>query len=330
MPGVIGIDVSAAKLDVAYLNGTQPAELHQFDQSAEGHRKLSKFAKKRRVQAIVLEATGIYFLDAAMALHDAGLPVSVINPRSAHHFARVLLERTKTDRIDAVILAEYARRMDLTPWQAPDPRWLALRDLARRINRLGHLRVGEKNRLHAYSSKQHTAPALIADTTDAIAQLDARIERLAEAARELIAQDPELTREYRLLTSATGVAETSAVAILGEMCLLSPELRSPQVSRYAGLDVRLSQSGTSTQRPGRLSKAGNAYLRSALHMPALSFVQHDPRARAHYQQLIGRGRKKIQALCAIQRKLLTGLWACIRTDQPFDSAKLFAIEPEQT
>jgi transposase len=92
-----------------------------------------------------------------------------------------------------------------------------------------------------------------------------------------------------------------------------------QVSQYAGLDVRLCQSGC----PGRLSKTGNAYLRTALYMPALSAARYDPKTRAFYPTLQQRGKKKIQALRAIMRKLLTSIWACIKSNSPFNSNLLF-------
>lgn len=330
MPTVAGIDVSARKLDVACLKDTPPAQTGQFEQSPNGHRQLVAWLKKRRVEAVVLEATGIYYLDVAVALQAAGLAVSVINPRSARHFAQALLERSKTDRIDAEMLAEYARRMDLTPWQPPAANRLALRDLARRVNQLIGMRTAEKNRLHALRAQQHSDAALREDVEMHIAELDRRIERLVNSACEVINQDVELAGDYAAMTAAKGIAQASAVAILGELCVLPADLRAAQVSRQAGLDVRQAESGSSLKSPGRLSKAGNAYLRAAVHMPSLCLVQHDPIARAHYQALIGRGKKKMQALCAIQRKLLTGLWACLHTGQPFDSRKLFAIRPEET
>lgn len=328
MTSVAGIDVSAHKLDVACLTEGRSPALGQFEQSPSGHKKLVAFLKKRRIEAVVMEATGIYYLDAAMALSRAGLPISVINPRSAHHFAQAVLEHSKTDRIDAVLLAEYARRMDLTPWQPPREDWLALRDIARRINQLTGMGTAEKNRLHALKAQRHTNQTLIEEVEMHIELMEASIQRLTASALDLIEHDADLAAYRTNLTAAKGIAEASAVILIGELCLLPRELRSAQVSRQAGLDVRLTESGSSVNRPGRLSKAGNAYLRAALHMPALSLVRHDPRAKAHYQALIGRGKEKMQALCAIQRKMLTGLWACMKTDQPFDSGKLFAIEPK--
>ena len=329
MPDVAGIDVSARKLDVARLSDTGALQLRQFEQTPAGHRELAAYLNKHQVDAVVMEATGIYYLDAAVALHNAGVGLSVINPRAAHHFAKVMLQNSKTDRIDARLLAEYARRMTLKPWQAPNEDWLALRDIARRINQLTGMRTAEKNRLHALQAQQHTRKTMIDELLDHIGHLDHSIERLTKAAADLIGQDPVLAQYDACLTSATGIARASAVALLGELCMLPAELRSSQVSRQAGLDVRLTESGSSIDQPGRLSKVGNTYLRAALYMPSLSLVRHDPRAKAHYQALIARGKKKMQALCAVQRKMLTGLWACMHANESFDSARLFAIEPEK-
>ena len=323
-----GIDVSAHELTVAIVQDTKKAQLSAFEQTPSGHKALVKYLKKRKVERIVMEATGIYYLDAAMALHAAGLTVAVINPRSAHNFARTLLESSKTDRIDAVLLGRYAQRMDPRPWQPPRPELLAVRDLGRRLNQLTGNKTAAQNRLHALSSKQCTDPLLIEDVEDEIQSLERRIERLGQAAFERVKQDPELDRIYQILISATGIAQTSAIKLIAELCLLDRNMTSKQVSRHAGLNVRLSESGTSVAKPGRLSKAGNAYLRGALFMPAMVMVQYDPIAKAHYEHLVAQGKKRIQALCAIQRKMLTGLWSAIKTDQPFNTEKLFDIRPK--
>ncbi|WP_369795616.1 transposase, partial [Serratia sp. H1w] len=83
-------------------------------------------------------------------------------------------------------------------------------------------------------------------------------------------------------------------------------------------------------RPGRLCKAGNGHLRRALYMGALSAAQHEPRTREFYQALQKRGKKKIQAICAIMRKYLTGLWSCIKHGQDFDATKLFSEKHRQS
>lgn len=323
MPTFVGIDIAARSFKVAVRKAGQPAKISSFEQTAQDHAKLVRQLTKLAPKRIVMEATGIYYLDLAVALHQAGLPVSVINPKSFRHFAQLKLTSSKTDPIDSALLAEYAERMEPTLWVCPSPSQLVLRQLGRQINRMTAARAKAKNRLHALQATQTSFALLIEDEKEGIATLNRRIERLKKAALELIGQDATLSAHLEHFIAAKGIAEASAIALLAELCVLPTHLKASQVSRYAGLDVRLTQSGTSLNRPGRLSKTGNAYLRSALFMPTRSAAQHDVHAKAFYQTLVKRGKKKIQAQCALMRKYLTGLWACMRDNSPFDSSALF-------
>jgi transposase len=211
-----------------------------------------------------------------VALYRAGWPVAVINPRSFHHFAQLKLNASKTDGTDASLLAEYGECMKPVLWQAPDEAWMNLRDIGRQINRLTASRTRAKNRLHALRAQSTPLALLIEDEIEGIERLDQRIKRLTLAARELIDQRPRYKRHSDHLCQAKGIGEISAIALPAELAVLPRELESAQVSRPAGRDVRLCQSGSSVNKPGRISKAGNAYPRAALYMPALSAVRHDP------------------------------------------------------
>ncbi len=101
-------------------------------------------------------------------------------------------------------------------------------------------------------------------------------------------------------------------------------MRAKQWVALAGLDPRTHESGSSVSKPPRLSKAGNRYLRLALFMPALSAALHEPNVRAFYHHLIeARGLKKIQALCAVMRKLLLAIHAMLKTHTPFDGSRFY-------
>lgn len=322
----VGIDVSARTFDLVVRQAAQNGPPERFEQTPTGIDKACRRLKALTPEGVVLEATGIYYLDLALALVEQGLPVSVINPRSYRHFSEVLLTTSKTDAEDAALLAEYAERMTPRLWTPPALDRLELRDLGRQINRLMSSRTRAKNRLHALRSKRSTSALLLEDAKDAVEALQRRIERLSQAAQAVIDADTDLARHSAHLQEGTGFGPASTIAILAELCVLPGHLKSPQVSRHAGLDVRVRQSGSSVSKPGRLSKAGNAYLRAALYMPAMTAVRHDPRAKAFYDALVGRGKKKLQAQCAVMRKYLTGIWACIQTETPFDSALLFSEE----
>lgn len=319
----VGIDIAARSFDVVLRQQGQNQKVMSFDQSPKGHSAVIELLKKHPVKRVVMEATGVYYLDLAVALHQAGLPVCVINPKSFRHFAALTLTGSKTDPVDSALLAEYAQRMEPALWQAPDSSALALRDIGRQINRLVFARTQAKNRLHALMAKQASSSLVIEDEQAGIEMLDNRIERLKHGALDIISHSATLAEQLRCMMAAKGIAQTSALSILCELCVLPESMKAPQVSRHAGLDIRLTQSGSSVSRPSRLSKTGNAYLRSALFMPAMIAVRHDPLVRAFYLSLVARGKKKIQAICAVMRKYLTGLWACIRQCTPFDASLLF-------
>jgi transposase len=324
MVASVGIDVSAKSVDVAAFEAGKAVSLGKFPQTPKSHDRLAAQLLAMTPSHVVMEATGIYHLDLALALDKAGLPVSVINPRSAKRFAQLKLKGTKTDKIDARLLAEFGPAIQPPRWTAPTVESLALRDLGRQLNRLTAEQTRTKNRLHALLAKRGTFALLIEDETDAIAVLERRIERLKTAMRELVNADPERRSQLQNMAAAPGVGELSAMKLLAEMALLPREMRSAQVSRHAGLDVCLNQSGTSVRGASRLSKGGNAYLRAATYMPALVASQRDPLVKAFYEQLMRRGKKARQALAAIMRKYLTGLWACYRSGEAFDVTKLFS------
>ncbi|WP_089724170.1 transposase [Candidatus Thiosymbion oneisti] len=108
------------------------------------------------------------------------------------------------------------------------------------------------------------------------------------------------------------------------LLVLPDDMRAKQWVAMAGLDPRQHQSGSSVNKKPRLSKAGNRYLRIALYMPTLSAARHDPNVRAYYHHLIQtRGLKKLQAICAVMRKLLHAIQAMLKNRQPFQSSRFY-------
>src|SRR3954463_10892978 len=112
----IGIDVAAKTVEMVWRSRSNSSRPESFEQTPAGHRQLIKQLKRLDPVSVVLEATGGYYLDLAVALDEAGLPVAVINPKSARRFAELKLEHTKTDGVDAALLAEYAERMTPRRW----------------------------------------------------------------------------------------------------------------------------------------------------------------------------------------------------------------------
>ena len=112
---------------------------------------------------------------------------------------------------------------------------------------------------------------------------------------------------------------------MGELLLLPPGLTHREWVKFAGLDPKSFDSGKSVHKKTRLSKAGNRHIRPTLYMPALSAKQHDPYVKAYFQHLVVNGKKPLQAVCAIMRKLLHAIHGMLKHDKPFDNTRFYAI-----
>jgi transposase len=319
-----GIDVSAATLAVAIQHEDQPFHQREFANSARGHQALIAWLGRHGAPVRVsLEATGIYSLDLALALDAAaGIELAVLNPKRMHRFAQTM-RRSKTDAADAQALAEYSRRMPFVAWRPPSREGLQLRSLSRHIDALTVEHTRENNRLHAAQGSAATPPCLVQDLKRSLASLQRRIARLRRAALALVEADALLRQRFQLLTSMPGIAQISALQLLGELTLLAPEMSVRQWVAHSGLDPAHELSGTSVHRPSRISRAGNRHLRRALYMPALVAVRSDAHMKAFYQLLQSRHKAKLQALLAVARKLLHAIYGIFHTLTPYDGRKLF-------
>lgn len=323
---VAGIDVSKGVLDVAAHGEGEDVAPAQFTNDAAGHEKLIAWLTKRgRTARVVLEATGTYSLDIALALHRAArVEVMIVNPRAVKLFAGALMQRAKTDLTAAVALREYVRRMVFVAWQPPAPAVLELRGVARRIAALVVERTRERNRLEAVQATQEAVAIVVNDLEVNLRHLERRIERLTGQACGLIAADATLQPVYERLISICGIAAHSAVQLLPELLVLPADMTARQWVAHAGLDPRPYQSGSSVHKRVRISKMGNANIRRILYMPALVAVQREAHVKAFFDHLVARRKTKLQAYVAVMRKLLHAIHGMFRTQTDFVAEKFYA------
>ncbi len=318
---IVGIDV-AAKTLVAV--GERVGLLARYENTADGRGALIKALRRsKRPVRVVLEATGIYFLDLACELVAAGCETMVVNPKAAHHFAEAVLQRRKDDPVDAAMLCEYGRRMDFVPWTPPRPALFAFRALAREAQAQTKAVAATKNRLHALGATTLAPQRLIRMIERQIAQSEALIDALIAAAVKQIAGDPDLERKLAQADSIPGFAVKGAVTVMAELVVLPP-MAARQWVAQAGLDVREVRSGTSLARRPKISKRGNKRLREALFYPALTAARCCPEAAAFVDRLVAHGKTRLQAIVALMRKLLQAIHAMWRHDEDFNAQRLFA------
>ena len=325
---VAGIDVSHKDVVIVISVKGKARKAKTFENTASGHKAIVHLLSKLKGEtSVCLEATGIYHFDLAVALSRAeGIEVMVINPKASHNFAKVLMKRSKTDAVDAEILAIYCERMPFEPWQRPAEENITLRAISRRIAALNKLKSQTKNQLHALSATDETPVVVIEHTQELIDLLEKQILALRDSALELIQQHDDLAEPYTLITSIKGIAQASSIQILAELMILPKDMSARQWVAYAGLDPRIFESGSSVAKKPRISKVGNKYIRQALYMPALVATRFEPNIKGYYAHLIeDNGLKKIQAICAVMRKLLHAIHGMLKAKKEFDGARFYTL-----
>jgi transposase len=304
-----GIDVSAKELVVALVRGKGEVLRMTFSNCADGHRKLARaLTHKGGASRVVLEATGNFHLDPALVLAaEPTVEVMVVNPMAARRFAQAQMRRAKTDKVDALVLLEFAQRMACERWVPPSEAALELRAVTRHLAGLTAHQTVLKNQLAAAKATS-TTPAYIHD--DLLAQLEAVAQRISACHREALrvaSADPELSRRLESLTSIPGIAARSGVQILGELCVLAVDMSPDEVVAHSGLDPRPKQSGT-TNPQRKISKMGNSRLRGALYMPAVTASRCSPAVSAWYSKLTEKGKPPFVAHVAVMRRMLRVAW----------------------
>lgn len=294
MKTFVGIDVAKAHVD---LFDTITETHAQFENHSEGIGQCTDYLVTLDPQLIVLESTGGYETLLVVALQSAGLPVAVINPRWARDFGRAVGRLAKTDRIDAMLLANYAATMK--PPQRPlgDSKSRLMKALVARRHQLLQMRSAEKNRSeHSYDK------AIARSVTAVIKMFDRELKKIEEQLGSLISASEKLNQRVQTLISVPGIAETTAIMLVTEVPELG-QLNRRQIAALIGVAPINRDSGSF--RGKRMTGGGRRRVRARLFMPTLVACHHNPVIKAFYQRLLQQGKSKMTALVAAMRKMLT-------------------------
>jgi transposase len=223
----VGADVSKLTIDLDCPSMTVPASIPN---SPAGFKALQKIlARSPGPVHVVCEATGPYHRAFVAALHQAGILVSVVNPRLPRDFARARGQLAKTDQIDARLLADYGRTMSPLPTPKPDAQMVLLDELVTRRAQLVEDRAREKVRLD-----QTTCPEVLASMRAHVRHLDGQIEKLLARMAEVVARTPALRAKVARLVEVQGVGSLTASALLANLPELGT-LSKNEVTALAGL-----------------------------------------------------------------------------------------------
>ena len=286
-----GLDIAKPNLQL-HLAG----RVHDLPNTAAGQRRLLKLLAAQPGVQVVCEATGGYERDIVAALHDASMPVSILNPARVRHFARATGQRAKTDHIDAAVLSAYGQALQPKPTAPRTEQEQQLTELIRRRVQVLEILVAQRQQ-----AERLTVPALRRQAQSLVRRLERDLEQIETQLEELRAQVTALDARVQKLEAITGVGTITALGVLAELPELGT-LNRRQAAALAGLAPHPRESG---QWHGRRSiGGGRAPVRRALYMAALVAARSNRQLKEFYQRLRAAGKPAKVALTAVMRKLI--------------------------
>ena len=327
----IGIDVSQEGLDVAYWDGKAPQFIGTFANDTDGLVQFSSVIENLPVcqpeqeVLIIIEPTGGYEQLLSRFAIEHKWNVALPNPRQVRDWARGMGVRAKTDKQDALILAHYGASVQPATWSPPEQEIEILSNLLDRLSDLQTMRQMEANRLHAHQSKPVTSKSTLPSIKKSLQFFDRQIEQIQTAIDQHFDAHPPMKNLADNLLSIPGVGNKNVqflVATLGRFDSLTDGCgTAKQLTAFVGLDPVPYQSGTSVLKRTAISKAGDPILRRYLFLGALGGKRGDNLLKAFYERLIQRGKHKMVALIACDRKILVWSWAIFRQNTTFNPQK---------
>lgn len=317
----LGMDVAKAKLDCCLLldEASGKRKTKVVNNTKSGIVDLLAWVAKQNVSPeqlhVVMEGTGVYHEQAALALADAGVTVSIVNPAQVKDFGRGLAVRTKTDGVDSFVLARYGALLKPAAWTPPAPEARMLQALLARRDAIAQDLQRERNRQEKADATD-TPERIRQSLADSIEFLVKQLAKLQQDIDQHIDRHPNLKDDMALLQSIPAVGPqvgSNMLSVMHGHDFGSAE----QLAAYLGLVPVERQSGSSVLGRARLSKAGPARMRAVLYMAAVVATRYNPHVKAVYERLLARGKSKMSALGAAMRKLVHLCFGVLKTRQPY-------------
>lgn len=268
---------------------------------------------------VTMEATGVYYLSLAKFFtKQKGITVAVVNPAQIKAFGDASLVRTKTDGVDAFVIARFSQAMRPNEWTPPKPHEEQMLNMVRHVDTIKEMIQAERNRLHHLEIVGESTSDVQKSIKKHIRFLEKQVGELNSGLKKLIKRHPETDEDIKRLCSIPGIGEVTAFSLLTEIGDVSRFHSVKQLVAHAGLAPKEHSSGTSVKGKSMICKRGSRKLRKALYMPAMVAIRHNPVIRAFYERLVAAGKKKKLALIACMRKLLHIAYGVLKNKKMFD------------
>lgn len=293
-----------------------------FRNTDSGFKQLLKWSEKLADKNVslcfVMEATGVYHEKAAFFLFDAGKQINVVLPNKAKHFAQTMKVRTVNDKECAKMLTAMGLEKQLDAWQKPDATFAHIKQLTRERQSVNNEKTVIKNQIHAEKHSAFPVQNSLKRMKKRIQLMDKQVVEIEQEITAVVEANTELHEKITKICTIKGVGFITAITVVAETNGFNLIRNSKQLVSYAGYDVVEKQSGTSVRGKSRISGKGNKHIRKAMHFPALTNVKYDTHHKALYTRLESRHGIKMKAYTAVQRKLLTLIYALWKKNECYD------------
>lgn len=297
----VGIDISKSSFDVCVLPDEEHATFANTDEGIGAF--LGFLGRFTGIERLILEPTGGYERALETSLLAARMPVAKINAKQVRQFARACGQLSKTDKIDAFILADYGRRLETRLLEHRSPAQSLLKELVQRYRQLAHMIVQEKNRREKLTGK---TKVLIEES---LRFLSDQRQAVTHDMDLCIKSDPDLAERAEVLMSLKGIGLRTACFLLADLPELGT-LTKGQIAKLVGVAPLNRDSGL--MRGKRMISGGRRQVRDALYIAALPAIRFDPDIKAFYKRLKTNGKPSKVALVAVMRKMIIILNARLR------------------
>lgn len=323
----IGIDVSKSTIDVFIRFKGRHAKLKN-DES--GFKKMIAWITANvecELTEILFafEHTGLYSLPLSQFLHQAQYQFTIIPGLTLKR--SMGLNRAKSDKADAKMIAEYAyeKKEKISLYQMPSEILLKLKRLSSSRERLVKRRAADKALLGEYKAilDREEDEVLFATLENSIAYLNKAIKEVERELYTLIKKDQELKKQYDLINSIKCVGPQTALM----MIVLTNGFRAFQTWRkfasYAGTAPFPNESGNYKGRT-KTSPLANKRIKALLSNCTASAIQHNPEMKMYYQRRLEEGKNKESTKNIIKNKLISRIFAVVERETPYVNTYKFA------
>lgn len=301
----IGIDIAKNTFVAAYpqLKGYQT---QTYTNDVKGVKKfINSFITAEH--HCVLEATGNYGTLLLYMLCEQNVAVSLVNPKQVKHFARMMMTVTKTDDVDAKLIAMYGEKMTPSIYKMPTQaiilmkqKKVVLRQLKKQLTSLTNLRGSFEALPQIDKNGLLVVNKTVKFIEKQIAVLEADITNIA---------NEEFCKQIKSLTSIKGIGLTLATSLIVSTGGFTQFQNAKQLSRYIGICPTYQQSGTSINIKGTINRNGNSDLRSLLYIASWSAIRYNQTCKESYERLKAKGKPSKVALVAVANKLVRQAFA---------------------